>query len=306
MPVITGAIAAVTIAAAVTTTATVAAAVVAVSTLVATVGLAITAVGMITGNKDLLKVGGIMGMVGLAGGIAGVGLGALGAGSSAASSAAGQFANPELAASISGDIAQAANPVVGAGSVLAPATAQAAPVGAAGVLAPAADTPGLLTTGAAQTGTGSTAVQNAPPLAGIETGAPQAGVTAPLASNAGTVAPLASNAGQSVSPVLNAAQTGLKTLGSPPVGSSADARAQALLDKMTDIQKQQLMTTGVQALAGFGGGILEGITAEDKIALERLINSQNETQRQYLNKNNAYAPRLTFASNPGLLTTRRP
>lgn len=75
MAVFSGAIAAVAaVGAAVGTAATVAAvasAVVAVSMAVGVVGLAVTAVGMVTGNKDLLKVGKIMGYVGLAGGLAG-------------------------------------------------------------------------------------------------------------------------------------------------------------------------------------------------------------------------------------------
>lgn len=75
MAVFSGAIAAVAaVGAAVGTAATVAAvaaAVVAVSMAVGVVGLAVTAVGMVTGNKDLLKAGKIMGYVGLAGGLAG-------------------------------------------------------------------------------------------------------------------------------------------------------------------------------------------------------------------------------------------
>jgi alkylated DNA nucleotide flippase Atl1 len=139
------------------------------------------------------------------------------------------------------------------------------------------------------------------PAPSVADGPPVAGVTPPVASQSGIAAPPAPAAPSALSAgssMLNTMQTGM----------TADQRAQALVDKLTDIQKQQLMTTGVQALAGFGGGIMEGLTAEDKIALDRLINSQNEAQRQYLNANNAYAPSLKFdevAPRTGLIAQRR-
>jgi len=252
------------------------------ATMVGTMGLAVTAVGMATGNKDLLKAGMIMGAVGAVGGLAVAGLGAMNAASSAPS-VANQFANPELAASITGGIEQAGT--VGAGSVLAPATAKAAQVGAGSVLAPAAGTPGLINSMPPVTAPGQMANAPAPSLAStVDQAAPLAGVTAPAAPSA-PLAPLVQTAGSSLTALQSPSQT----------GTTSDQRAQALLDKMTDIQKQQLMTTGVQALAGFGGGIMEGLTAEDKIALERLINSQNQNQRELINKNNSYVPSLKFA-----------
>lgn len=288
MAVISAAIAAVSIAAAVTTAATVASAVVAVSTLVATVGLAVTAVGMVTGNKDIMKVGNIMGMVGLAGGIAGLGMGAIASASAAAPSVANQFANPQLAASITGGIEQAGK--VGAGSVLAPATAQAARVGAGSVLAPAGS--GVLsmpsvtpvTTSSATIGLSPSPVSSAP---GVPT--PAASVTsAPGAPM--TVAPSVSTVSQ--------------TLGqAPPVGDGG-SKVQGFWDRLPDWQKAQLTVTGGQALSGLAGGFFEGLSAEERLEFDQLINSQTQAQRELTNRNNAYAPTLSFQrAGSGLLAT---
>ena len=53
---------------------------------------------------------------------------------------------------------------------------------------------------------------------------------------------------------------------------------------------------GGQMLTGAAGGYFTGLSAEKKLQLEQLINQQNQNQRQYLNKNNQYAPLLKFQS----------
>lgn len=63
------------------------------------------------------------------------------------------------------------------------------------------------------------------------------------------------------------------------------------------------ISTGGQLVTGALGGMFEGVAAEKRLALEQLINSQRENQVQYLNKNNAYAPLLTFKPNAGVLDT---
>ena len=239
MPLVSGAIAAVSLAATITTAATVGAAIVSVSTLIATVGLAVTAVGMVTGNKDLLMAGKIMGFVGLAGGIAGLGVGAFGSATSAATSVGNQFANPQLAASITGDIGQAGK--VGAGSVLAPATANnAAQVGAGSVLAPTTGTGMINAASGAQGIPGQAAAGIVPP--GASGGPPIAGVTpppAPVGSQAGTIEPLVSSSGQVVSQL------------SGTQGSDSDpSKVKDWYDKLPDWAKAQLATTGAQGAPG--------------------------------------------------------
>ena len=289
MPLVTSAIAAVSVAVAATSLATVASAVVAVSALVGTVGLAVSAVGLVTKNEDLMKAGTIMGMVGLAGGAAGLGMSAFSAASASAPSVANQFANPELAASITGNISNAGK--VGANSVLAPATAQAAKVGAGSVLAPMAGTPGLINTPNPLPSVTTAAAK--PPLAGVEPSpATVAGVTAPeapMAPGAGVLAPGASQAAAGLTP--------------PPGGAGVgESKVQGFWNSLPDWQKAQLVTVGAQGITGLASGFFEGLTAEEKLEMDKLINSQNEAQRQRYNANNAYAPSLKFnASGSGMI-----
>lgn len=60
--------------------------------------------------------------------------------------------------------------------------------------------------------------------------------------------------------------------------------------------------TGAQMLMGGAQGIFAGASAEKKLELEKLINSQNQQQIAYRNKNNQYAPLLTFRQ-PGMANT---
>lgn len=59
---------------------------------------------------------------------------------------------------------------------------------------------------------------------------------------------------------------------------------------------------GGQMITGAMGGLFQGLSAQKQLQLEQLINQQNQAQRQYLNKNNAYAPNLAFKQ-PGVLAT---
>ena len=58
------------------------------------------------------------------------------------------------------------------------------------------------------------------------------------------------------------------------------------------------MTTGGQGLSGAAAGWFQGASAEQRIEFEKLINEQNRNQINYQNKNNQYAPLLSFAGGP--------
>jgi hypothetical protein len=66
---------------------------------------------------------------------------------------------------------------------------------------------------------------------------------------------------------------------------------------------QMAMMTGGMAVAQMGTGAMSGMfagaSAQQKLDLERLINSQAQAQLQYRNKNNQYAPLLTFKQPAG-------
>ena len=78
-------------------------------------------------------------------------------------------------------------------------------------------------------------------------------------------------------------------------------------DNLPDWQKAQLVTTGAQGVTGLASGFFEGLSAEERLQFDQLINQQNQSQREYLNTNNAYAPRLTFTPKPvtGLIAQGR-
>lgn len=292
MALVTSAIAAVTAAVAATTVATVSAAVVAVSALVGAVGLAVTAVGLVTGNKTMTKIGGIMGMVGLAGGVAGWAAGSLAPATAGVEQVGSFFAAPEGG--------YGAAQAVGQGTVLAPAPAVAAPVGAGTVLAPAGDIssaivgaqPVSATPIADAAGTGRTAA--GAPIGSPESIAPPAPTPqAPVAGAEQSYANLLANANQA---------PGVSTLGNIPKPQPGGIAS--WWNSLPPTMQAMIATTGGQTIAGAAGGLFQGMAASDKLELEKLINQQNENQRQLQNKNNSYAPRLSFAK-PSLINSPR-
>lgn len=68
---------------------------------------------------------------------------------------------------------------------------------------------------------------------------------------------------------------------------------------------QAAMITGgltvAQMATGAMSGIFQGVSAQKKLELEQLINSQSQTQRQRLNTNNEYAPKVEFRPQPGMV-----
>jgi hypothetical protein len=149
-----------------------------------------------------------------------------------------------------------------------------------------------------------------------------AGETGLLATSQGAVAPAITEAGTeaATSSVPNLAeqfgQAGAKsvgeatTLGAHGIGS-LDAGAAAaksiteapILDagwwaSQSPQVKAAIIGSGVfvggQMVTGAMGGMFAGVSAEKKLQLESLINQQRQTQIQYQNKNNSYAPSLKF------------
>lgn len=290
MALVTAAVTAVGVAIASTTVATVAAAVVAVSALVGAVGLAVTAVGLVTGNKTMTKIGGIMGMVGLAGGVAGWAAGSLAPVTAGADQVGSFFAAP--------DGGYGAAQAVGQGTVLAPAPAVAAPVGAGTVLAPAGDLSSALVSAqpvsttpiADAAGTGKTA-------AGAPIGNPES-----LAAPAPTPPAPVAGAEQNYQSLLNSANQapGVTSLGNIPKPEPGGIAK--WWESLPPSMQSAIALSGGQTLAGAAGGLFQGMSASDKLEFEKLMNQQNENQRQLLNKNNSYAPRIGF-QRPSLINS---
>lgn len=79
---------------------------------------------------------------------------------------------------------------------------------------------------------------------------------------------------------------------------AAPKDAASLWSSMPDWMKYSAMTTGAQGLTGLASGYYQGLSAEEQLNFQKLVNSQNQNQVQYLNKNNAYAPLVKFGPKP--------
>ena len=92
---------------------------------------------------------------------------------------------------------------------------------------------------------------------------------------------------------------------------SGAANNPALMNQWLAMQdnatKNALLTGGLfaggQILTGSLGGIFAGLSAEKKLALEQLIADRQQQQIEYRNRNNQYAPLLTFRQPTGLVNS---
>ncbi len=330
MPIIEAAVAA--IAAAIAAETITAAAVVGVSTIVGVTGLAVSAVGMVTKNPTLMKVGGIMGMVGAVGGAAGGLAGILNAGESAAGSAGNFFAAPDVAGDITASLESAAGSApVGTGTVLAPATSAPMQVGAGSVLAPLPEAVDLTDLAAPLAQPGNPAIpsslanqqmpqemvdyNNEQNVLTNRAPIPQAEANLAGQTQVATVAPaetsLAAQTRAATDPSLNldslpkldtSSAPGrldfMNTAPSPGTGASSGSMWD-WVNKLEPWQKAQLGLVGGQMGAGLIGGLFQGYSAAQQLELQQLINQQNQAQREYQNRNNAYAPQIRFTSPSG-------
>jgi hypothetical protein len=95
----------------------------------------------------------------------------------------------------------------------------------------------------------------------------------------------------------NAASNTVPSLASsvPPSTKTVEEAAKSFWDSPAG---QSVMVTGgfagAQMITGAMQGMFQGMSAQKKLELEQLINKQYQAQIQYKNKNNAYAPLLTF------------
>lgn len=336
MPVFTAAVVSVL---AVTSIATAATAVVAVSAAIGVAGLAVSAVGMITKNKDLLKVGKIMGYVGLAGSLAGGALGGVGGlmeggkgfleGASGAFQTAGERIG-DVASSYADNISNFFNPQVADGVVSGSGTVTGAGANTGVQMSGQGVNPGLalvepvtqnMSAAAGQVpspdllasqsrgmsgaipadqmaAAGQSAAANVGPTPGIGTGnetynALVSGAN-PGQDPFGVTNPITSGAsGGSMGPMDSLKQL-LPNGGSP-------TNAKGLWDSMPDYMKYATVTGGIASLSGVMGGFFNGLSAEEQLNFEKMVNQQRENQVQYQNKNNQYSPLVKFSRPTGFI-----
>ncbi len=252
------------------------------------IGLAVGVVGMVTKNKDLMKVGSIMGALG-----AGAGLGAgiapmAGLGTSAASTAtSGGQAATELtktgsATSVQG-MAQvgdaAAKSIQTGSSLIDPSVGNTV-------------TAGLQSSGPMLQGVGAGTVL-APPAAppmGLEA---VTSTTNHAIANAGAYAPQAP-----VTPWVGTVAPTVASVTPPPPPPAPTIG-------MGDYTKGMIGLGGMQMAGSTVGGLFQGqavYKAAEQQEKENLRRFQaEEEQRKLINANNAYAPRVSYGSGTGMI-----
>lgn len=310
MPVITSAIVAVTaavlaggaVAAGVATVATVAT----IGMVVAGAGLAIGVVGMVTKNKDLVKVGTLLGAAGGGAALGAAAAGAMGLGAAGSAATSGVEAGTQVASEAAKSGADMS--VQGMAQVGDHAASQVASETAMNATTPLIDS----SVGSSVTG----GLKSAAPMAqdlvgqgtvlaptgtdtiaqGVNQSIAQAGIAAPgapISPWAGTAAPTATMAGVNAPP--------------PPAPTAPSA--------MGDYTKGMLALGGMQMAGSAAGGLFQGQQAsknaelqkiqqqqqQQQIDLQRQQAEKDEAQRQLINSNNRYATRIVYGPQTGMI-----
>jgi hypothetical protein len=283
---------------------------------------------MITGNKTILKVGKIMGYVGLAGGLASMAVGGLGAlasggeflagagaaltgGAEGVSSAidSGMNALGSLFSSAPTGVSGAAEAASAYGGILQ-ATGQA-PIGAGSVLAPAesllgtAASPYVGITEAAKAAASQIAMPIVPVTETTANAVP--GVDRGLTEdNVGDLPGTAGQAPQAPAAPQSTAEMDMKSLIEQAKGQGIVQGTQGVtpptnttnmgdwFKSLPPALQASLALTGGQAISGLMGGLFQGMSAEKQLELQQVIADRAESQRQFQNANASYAPTLKF------------
>lgn len=267
-----------TVSAAVAATAS---AVVAVSNVIGMIGLVVTAAGAITGNEDLLSAGKIMGYVGLGGSLAGFGVGAAAEGFKAFSSRMGDLYASSWDKGMGKMFSKGADSAGGAAATANQST-QANP--GAGV-AKASTDPLTAIGGPKPTElTGMTPVAKAGPGV-LNTPPPTAAATAP-----GTVPPNMTDPNAWLNQSVQSATT-VKTPVVGVGGAATPAAGAAEPSVMSGFLNNPMMPLAAgQIISGGAGGLFQASATEDQTEMLRQKNERDEAQRQYMNRNNSFAP----------------
>ncbi len=182
--------------------------------------------------------------------------------------------------------------LAGTNGAIAPLASGAAPAIASGT--------SIGSAGAGSAEIGAALGTGVPGIAGSSTGwVAGTGAVLPTVANKlpGMVAPTpTSSMGADVTGELSGKVSGLNSSDTKGWFSSLSPGAQTAL--ITGGLTVAQMGTGAM------NGIFQGVSAQKKLELEQLINSQNQTQRERLNKNNEYAPLVQFTPRTGMAAPR--
>jgi hypothetical protein len=98
----------------------------------------------------------------------------------------------------------------------------------------------------------------------------------------------------------NYTMDGLKQMADPfKAASPATPAAPGMWASMPEWAKYAAMTSGAQGLTGLASGYFQGLSAEEKLKFEKLVNDQRQQQVNLTNTRSAFAPRVSFNRAPG-------
>jgi hypothetical protein len=78
------------------------------------------------------------------------------------------------------------------------------------------------------------------------------------------------------------------------LATGGGAGAPATTPANSDFIKAMMLMTGAQAVSGLAGGYFTGMSAEDRLQFDQLMNQQKYQQAQEILERGRYAPRLSF------------
>lgn len=290
----------------------VATAAVSVSTVVGVAGMAVGAVGAITGNKDLMGAAKIMGYVGMGSALGG---GLLGGASTFFEGGAATFMEGVKGAFTGATEQISKSWKEGVGSWFSPeAGAAVKPVQAGGVPGTTGVQPSNINAQGVNVTAPDTSIKGwmPDPKAGTPTGlstdvvpgnmskfAP-GGVPSPIDPSlavGGDKALKGVEAAANFGPGSTANQLATNPSLATVMGGGANevAKAPGLLASMPEWAKYAALTSGAQGLTGLAAGYFNGLSAEEQLEFQKLVNQQNQNQQTYTNNNNKYAPTIAFA-----------
>jgi len=310
MPVITSAVVAVTatalsmgaVATGIATVATVAT----IGAVVGGIGLAVSVVGAVTKNKDLIKVGAIMGALGAGAGIGAAASSALGLGVSSATSGAGAAGEAAKGAAVSSTAETGkAGTSAAIQSNTVPVTSSVMNQSVGSSVTGGLQKTSTMIPDAITGGGGSEALNgaNAARQIGLQisgdpgVGAPVAPAPPP-APAAGTTPPTIDMAGATQESLGRGIVYGTQTSNT----SATDPGVWKSIDPST---KMMLGMTGGQAVTGLIGSVvgnsMQRKVAEQNLAFQQQEADRDQAQRDLINRNNAYAPKITYGRRSGLI-----
>lgn len=162
-------------------------------------------------------------------------------------------------------------------------------------------------TGAVPLAAGTAAETSAADIAAAQMTGPVSSTVAPAAAESTTTGGLANMVGAGAGEAATSAAPAASSLAPETAGYVGEITgkagtlnqlgAQGFFASLSPGAQTALITggfIGAQTVAGGLQGMFAGASAEQKLELEKLINEQYQTQIQYKNKNNSYAPLVAF------------